>query len=287
MAVVAIALGVGLGIGLKRDPASSPSDSTASSPLVSPLPTISSPSATSTPTLKHGILNDTSLAAVTSLDGNRHVIFQDFNGSLRHTVYDQAPSSWINEADFVSAGSIPRNNTPLAAININGGGSGEIHVFSINTAGIVTATLYFLDDDLVGSPNPMNSTFLAATSSRTLSISSMPSSENGTVAEAILLYEAPSGNITTLRGYFSPGSSTDVGWLWYNASEIIYSSFDNTGTWLSPPIGSTCSSIVYFAFFNPNAISNTTASPLYLMQFNNWTELRKFPHRCLASSLCF
>ena len=281
MALLAIGLGVGLGIGLRHDEASPPSGPTTSTPTTPASLTISSPSTTSTPTLKSGILNDTSLAAVTSPDGNRHVFFQDFKGSLRHTVFDQAANSWTNEPDNITTSSAPRLHTPLAAISIKFGGSGEIHVFFLNTDGFVTAALYVVDSGFIGSPNPMNNTFLAAADTRTLSISSMSLSENGTVAEAILLYEAPSGNITTLRGYFSPGDSTTNEWLWQNVSEAIYSSFDNVDTWLSPPLGSDCfilrpSQMVYFGFFNPNAISNSTASPLYFIQFNNWTGSRKY-----------
>ena len=245
------------------------------------------PSAPSS-TLQHGILNDTSLAAVTSSDNNRHVFFQDFNGSLRHTVFDQSANSWTNEADFVSTNSPPRNHTPLAAISINSGGLGEIHVFFVNTSNVLTAALYMLDTGLVGSRNPMNDSFAVATKSRSLSMTPMPLSQTGTSAEAVMTYEAPGGNITALRGYFSPGSSTTTQWLWQNVSDAVYSSFNGTGTSLSAPIGSTASYTpgpglsFYFTFFNSEALSDIKASPLYLVNFKNWTGLCKSLHHFLC-----
>ena len=278
---IAIALGVGLGVGLKqREVASVPSSTTISPSMVSVSPT-SMPSATSAPTPKHGILNDSSITAVTTVEGNKHIFFQDINGSLRHTVFSQFAKSWADEADFLSTATTPQNHTPIAAIEFRfGNNTDEIHVFFINTKNLLAAVLYSPTSVIVGSPNPMNNSFPASAASRTLSISSMQLSQNGTYAEAILMYEAPSGNITTLRGYFSTSGFTSTIWLWQNVSEAIYEPVNNAGSWFSPPLASSCnpgfdqsSQTVYIYFFNPNALSDKSACPLYCLQFVNWTGL--------------
>ena len=182
----------------------------------------------------------------------------------------------------------PRNHTPLVAIVIDLGSSvSEIHLFYTTSHGFLAATLYVVGDVIEGNPTPMNSSFAVASDSRALSITLVPRSQNGTAAEAILLYEGPYGNITILRGCFSP-ISTSIQWIWYNISGTIYSSFHEAGTWLSPPITAECdcfgpsfdnislTNYISFTFFNPNALSNRTASPLYTISWQNWNGLGEF-----------
>ena len=290
--LIAIALGVGLGLGLRKRDAPSTAD-TATLPDATPTSTVASSSvasvlsittsATPVPSNK-GILDDTSLAAVTSFDGNRHVFFQDTNGSIRHTVYAQSAGSWATAPDLVSiSSSPPRNHTPLSAIPISlGPSAGEIHLFYTTTDGFLAATLYQLGNVIAGNPKPINNSLAVASDSRALSITLVPQSQNGTTAEAILLFESPYGNITTLRGYFT-ATDTSVQWVWHNISETISSAFDGADTWLSPPTAIQCDCFglpddnrITFTFFNFNALSNSSASPLYSIQWQDWTGLGEF-----------
>ena len=205
--LIAIALGVGLGIGLRRresstsdagtSPDAIPTSMVASSSVSSVLSMIASP--TSSPS-KNGILDDTSLAAVTTFDGNRHVFFQDTNGSIRHTLYAQSAGSWTTAPDLVATFSPPRNNTPISAIFIDLGYSeSEIHLFYMTSDGVLAAIIFETGEVLASSPTPINASLTVAPDSRALSITLVPRSQNGTTAEAILLYEAPYGNIRGSR----------------------------------------------------------------------------------------
>ena len=70
--------------------------------------------------LTHGILDDSSFAAVTAPGGDRYVFFQDINGSLRQALYSPTTLSWTADIALIIPGSADaRNNTPLSAtINI-------------------------------------------------------------------------------------------------------------------------------------------------------------------------
>lgn len=70
--ISALVLRLGLGLGLKHPKATQSSMHTFSS---------------------KGILNDTSLAAITTSDNNRHIFFQDFNSSLRYTIFSNSTGS--------------------------------------------------------------------------------------------------------------------------------------------------------------------------------------------------
>ena len=89
--LIVVILGVGLGIGLKEKQVinngnGGSSGSTPSSNSTSTSNATSSSNHT-TPVLARGIINDTSLTSVMTLDGNRHVFLQDINGTLRHAVF--------------------------------------------------------------------------------------------------------------------------------------------------------------------------------------------------------
>ena len=295
-AFLTVALGVGLGIGLRHEEAASTVASTtilitsaASNPASSPTSTSTS-SPSSVPALPHSIINDTSLAAVTALNGDKHIFFQAANGSLRPTVFGQAASSWATEADFITTGSLPRNNTPIVAIDISSEGSDEIHLFYASTDDVITAIVYIVSQpsSFFGSLTPMNNSFPIAKGSRTLTISSMPP-RNGTLAEALLLYKSPVNEVTILHGYFFPINTTGdktlaIQWVWQNISDAVSASLDAPDPYLinpsnirlSPPL-SACSSPPQMSlmFFNPNALTNASAPPLYYIQFTKWVDLRK------------
>ena len=238
-------------------------------------------------------MNDTSLAAATVSDRHgtyRHIFFQDFNSSLGHSVFDQSASSWADEADFILTDSALRSHTPLAAIYLNTTDFHVIQVFFVNTDNLLTATWFYLTNDPGGpsyNPIPMNESLAVATGTRSLTVNLMPLTQTNEsiYAEAIVLYEAPSGNITVLRGYFSNANSNDTGWLWQNISDAVYSHFRGTSTWLSAPIGSACTIqtffVCWFTFFNAGIFSDVTASPLSVVQFQNWTNLCEFSHYVL------
>lgn len=48
------------------------------------------------PTLKHGIMNGSSFAAVTMFDGSRRVFFQDIDGSLREAITNNPGDGWTS-----------------------------------------------------------------------------------------------------------------------------------------------------------------------------------------------
>ena len=285
LTLLGVGVGAGLGVGLRHNEISFGSTPTA--PTV-PRGSTTVGSAVPTSTLKPAAINDTSLGAVTTLDGNRHIFYQDSSGSLRHIVYDASARAWSNEADLVLTESLPRNNTPVTAINAEFNLKNQIHVFFIDMNDRVAATAYVSGGFVSASDNLMNGSLSAATGSRTLSISRMTLSQTYTADEALLFYEANNGgNFTSLRGYLNPG--VDPPWIWYDVSEIIYGTFaswasipdavPNTLPQFGSPLGSDCilqpfGQQVTIAFFNPASISNNTGS-LWLLEFSNWTALSK------------
>lgn len=96
--LVAIAIGIGVGIGIWRhhDHGSHRS---------------SSPNSTNA---TQYILNDTSLAALVLPDGDRHLFFQDNNGTIRRAIKSLTESQWTISPSL-DLGSSPKNHTPIAA----------------------------------------------------------------------------------------------------------------------------------------------------------------------------
>ena len=274
--MIAIALGVGLGVGLThRDATLAPSVTAASS------------SSTPLPILKNGILNDTSLAAVTTAEGNRHIFFQDINGSLRHNVYDQSSNKWLNGTDYLDSDLPPRNLTPIAAFAIT---DFLILIHFVSTNDFLSATSF----DIGGGssqghvPGLMNDSFPVAPGSRTLSLAQMASNDlNGTTSipstQVMLMYEATDGNITTLLStYANNFVDNTLPLTWQNTSEIAYSWVSSAWltAWLSPPLSLSCVApdfgglepqAVFISFFNGAALSNSTAPAGYWLSVTNWT----------------
>lgn len=114
------------------------------------------------------------------------------------------------------------------------------------------------------------------------------SGPDGVNTTAILLYEAPNGNITTLCGFLvdSPDSD-DTQWQWQNVSDSVYSLIRSLNVqalgWLSPPLGSMSQQVtlpkpnkspsqdVYISFFNPYALTDINAPAIIDLQILNWT----------------
>ena len=69
------------------------------------------------PLAKHGILNDSSLAALSLLNGDRRLFYQEHNGQIKQAAYSSSSREWPSTLISVVA-SDARNNTPLAAITL-------------------------------------------------------------------------------------------------------------------------------------------------------------------------
>lgn len=265
-------------------PASSTSTPSSSNSTTSVQPTSTSG------TLTNGVLSDTSLAAITTSEGNRHVFFQDFNQSLRHAVFAQSANTWLNGADYISTSPLPRNLTPIAVVEIrvepSQAGFNFLHLFYIDINGFIAASSYLPGQSFGKNPTPppMNSSFQVASASRTLSVTQIAPSQNGTLAEAVLLYETPTGNITALHGYFSGTSSTSQ-WVWENVSEAISAPLQKYGTWLRPPLASSCRQLpghtqqVNICFSSPHPFSSALPNLIACADYAGWTGLCKLKTR--------
>ena len=286
IAILAIALGIGLGVGLKRSVSSSdlPDPTHSSLPIATPSP-------------KNAILNDTSLAAITTSDGNKHLFFQDLNGSIRHTSFDVSSKSWATSPQFVETEIAPRNLTPLAVVEIEQSTSAtqsptmEVLYIAFNNT-LMDVIYGFTVSQYLSRGSLLNGSFSVAPDTRSLTVAqtkNIPSaSEFNTTAEVVLLYEAPNHNITTLHGSINTDAGIENlgGWSWVNVSDSVYSAIRNkSDTWLSPPIASHVLSLddsspqspqavetsVCIAYFNTNALSNASAAPVYLATFDDWS----------------
>ena len=123
LAAIAIGVGAGVGVTVHRDRTTMDSlnqvdtidGSTSTSSLATA--TTTSTMATSFPTtLKHGVMRNSSFAAVITVGGVKHVFFQDTNGTIRQTTRDSSSSNtWFSPVDMIVA-SNARSNTPMSAI---------------------------------------------------------------------------------------------------------------------------------------------------------------------------
>lgn len=225
---------------------------------------------------RNGILDDTSLAAVVTREGNKHVFFQDRNQSLRQAVYSHAAGKWLDGAGYVYTKALPRNHTPIAAVTLeplhlsdNYMGPKTIYIFFIDTNGLLAGTTYiqgqgFTDNHL---PSVLNDSFQTASGSRTLSLAW---SQNTRAPSLSLLYEAPTGNITVLRSLSRDASD------WHNISESVYAPLLESSLWLRPPVALRTtdyisSKVLDICFINPTTAMGSSIS------FVNWFGLRELP----------
>lgn len=272
--ILAIALGVGFGLGLKHNEAGTGTNSQ----------TINATSSASST-----IYNETSLAAVTTLDNNRHVFFQDSNGSLRHTVFSVSNRSWSEHIDYVNLPKPPAWETPITALQLNQQNSNmttnetnvyqDIQIFYLSADNYIATAFYPLYEGLLSSyadtftGTAIDGSYLVTEGSRVLSVSSMTPTRNDTAAEALLVYEAPGREITALYGYFI-GSA----WQFQNVSEAIYTALAEQDAdcviWapvaVSTPKTNGIQQVVV-TFGNSAALHNTSAPSLYQLDFNKWT----------------
>ena len=98
--VAAIAISFGVAFGLKR------SSSAEHSP----------PELDSEPRIKHIVTNHSSIAAVITTEGAKHIFFQSINGTILETVSNSLGSTnWTSSMDIVVA-SDTRDHTPMTSL---------------------------------------------------------------------------------------------------------------------------------------------------------------------------
>ena len=135
MAIVAVAIGVGVGVGVGTRHGNAESvTSTSSSTIAQSTATTSTTVAGALPTLlKHGVVNDSSLAAVITSDGVRHVFFQDTNGTIRQATRAVSSSSIWGSPLNVAVASDARRYTPMSAIVRTYGSIGALFADEVGT----------------------------------------------------------------------------------------------------------------------------------------------------------
>ena len=203
--VLAIGLGVGLGVGLpKRRGSTVPQEPSETGPqdcTSSKERSINCP----VPSLKTGALNDTSIDAVTTSDGNRHVFFQNINGSIQHVIFSTANQDSIPAADFILTPSPPRNYTPLAVFTITIGmdiPKEELQLFFVNSSGLLNGVRYVPAQ--VGTTSiELNGAYAVSSDSRSLSVTPVIPGRGDVTAQATLLYESSNGSVNALFGNYS------------------------------------------------------------------------------------
>ena len=296
--LLAIALGVGLGVGLHNHRNFSDA----------PTATSSAPASSQTPSvvpINHGVLNDTSLAAV-SYNGDRYIFFQDINSTIRSKRFSTSASSWLPSSDWIYDGPVPRNNTPITAIEIDSTTEPVVLVFYIATNNTLAAKLYPLagGGSFVAS-DVLSSSFFTRPFTRSLSVARLQSTTSAVLPnsstpsvlkdEIFLFYESPVGNVTILHGsyYFLDNSSTlRDRWIWQNISDSFYpqNSSQSEGGWLGTPFSALTDieklPILSTCFFNPASLYDT-ASPPYLNGFlTNLTQISQEDVLKKSSKLC-
>lgn len=80
---------------------------------------------------QHGMMSNTSLAAVTLPNGQRHVYFQETSGAIRRAISSSQVNIWQTSVD-TQFRARARNNTPLALMTGFGGGRYDDNVSIIS-----------------------------------------------------------------------------------------------------------------------------------------------------------
>ncbi|CAD6586035.1 MAG: hypothetical protein ASARMPREDX12_002178 [Alectoria sarmentosa] len=106
----AIAVGVGVGIWRHREHASHKSSTVINPPA---------PQSHNITPAAQFILNDTSLAALSLSNGDRHLFFQDNTGRIRRTIRTESNNQWSTSL-YLNLSSNPKNYTPLVATAYEG-----------------------------------------------------------------------------------------------------------------------------------------------------------------------
>ena len=286
--ILAICLGVGLGIGLTKNAndgqATGGTPTTPSAPLQSSTGSNNGTSGGPT-TTQHGVLNGTSLAACVSFNGDKHVFFQDLNGSIRHAISSD-PNAWSSTIDFLPISPQPQNNTPLDVYLINTPSQSKpsMSIFYLSEGNSLQAMTY-----TPGSPpilgNSNTTEFGIPPAGRTLSVSRVITNNTGFDNNALLFYETSSGNITGHYGSFVPdegGSSVSGTWTWSTLiSTLTNPDITKRNGWLGPPIAvdtfsnvgppSNGAPVTVITSFNPSALYNSSTTFDSSSAYQNFT----------------
>ena len=219
----------------------------------------------------HGILNDSSFAAVTTSDGSRHVFFQDINTNLRQAIYSSTIRGWITTMNLVPNTTDARLHTPISAIAQadSQGDLSEIVLVYIDSSRRLAGTT-FSSGAWTNTTAYLNiSQYVTAPASRAISLNVVPNTVNS--SELLLFFEDSGGNITGLYGthiailpFFTP----TVLWSWEDITKTIQSSLAVTHSTLSSPFSASYAWIrdnstavsmgISAVFFDPLADSMST-----------------------------
>ncbi|MCJ1261726.1 hypothetical protein MMC22_001592, partial [Lobaria immixta] len=173
------------------------------------------------PLAKHGILNDSSLAALSLPNGDRRLFYQEPNGRIKQAAYSSSSKEWPSTSISVVA-SDARNNTPLAAMNLVSTGDPlalEIYLFYVSTNGSLAIASFAR-----GAWAPIGhasgiSQFVAGTDSRSLSATQIPDSDS---IRMILIYQNSDGLMMIMEGNSSHGLDSSCNWQ--NLTSELHSS---------------------------------------------------------------
>ncbi|MCJ1334162.1 hypothetical protein MMC10_010869 [Thelotrema lepadinum] len=293
--IVAICLGVGLGVGLSKNASNSQATSATSTSSAGPTPT-SAGSSNGTPLTQHGVLNNTSLAACISFDGDKHVFFQDVNGSIRHAI-SSGPSTWSSTVDFLPISPQPQNNTPLDVYLINTPTQSKpiMSIFYLSADNVIQAMTFSPGSSPI--PGVFNTTeFAIPPTGKTLSVSRVITNNSNFDNNALLFYETSSGNITGHYGSFVPdnaGSSLSGTWTWSTLiSTLTNQDITKRNGWLGPPIAvdtfsnvgepSNGAPVTVVTSFNPSALYNSSTTFDSSSAYQNFTGPVSSPGNYLA-----
>ena len=278
LVIVSIGLGGGLGLGLHNQQASSTSASASTaSPSRSPL--------------VNGALKDTSLASLLTADGNRHLFFQDVNGTLRRAQFSVATNSWLPSIDFILTLQQPRNHTPISAIQVPIGMSMNIYYVDVNdTLSVVQYSNSGGNMGTLSGPgvllNLQNETIPVSSSARSLSVSRIPSNDSNAVPsipnstnvqdEYLLFYENPNNSVSVMHGHYFFTESSD-GWTWKIAGELFFSeqSGISNGSRPSAPFSTILIDDLYLQgnFYNSEPVNNDSSPVFYTCGMNGSSTL--------------
>lgn len=213
-AVAAAAIGVGVYFGRR-----------AKAPTSSVQPT-SQPS--NAPFAKHGVLNDSSLAALSLVNGDRRLFYQDYTGQINQAAYSSSSREWPSTFTSVVA-SDAKNYTPLAAVNLVDQAKVQtqgIYLFYVSTNGSLAAVMD--QDGAWTGPGPDHeffdgriSQFVAGTDSRSLSVTEIPD-QNST--RMLLIYENSDGFVSMIEGTAFRRASRFLDWEWQDLTSKFQSS---------------------------------------------------------------
>ena len=285
MAIVLISLGVGLGVGLPAHRSASQSSSNSSSVQ---------------PPATHGALNDTSVAALLADNGDRHLFFQDINGTIRHTVFSETLNDWSDAIIFIPTERQPRLHTPLACEWTAGYPPDPLaNIFYVDTNNNLAAFEYLVTARSAVSPSILlNESFAVSPKSRSLTVMRKNWYENAPDQlgdhnqtqiweEWILVYSSPSNNVTFLYGYNYITNATLVEghalatWEWHNISQPFYAHFNPNG-WLSEPfdLGLQSSTEIVGWLYNPQFETDNSTYPFLYLDIKNLSSIGKKAAKC-------